>query len=68
MHDLSHAYGHPPSPAQASELLLQALEMGVTHFDAAALHGFGANEQLWAKPWQRIVRALPWPARVACTV
>jgi aryl-alcohol dehydrogenase-like predicted oxidoreductase len=44
--NLSHAYGHPPSPSEASQLLLQALELGVTHFDTAALYGFGVNEQL----------------------
>jgi len=44
--NLSHAYGTPPSEAQAQTLLLQALDAGVTHFDTAALYGFGANETL----------------------
>jgi aryl-alcohol dehydrogenase-like predicted oxidoreductase len=44
--NLSHAYGAPPPPEQAERLLLQALELGVTHFDTAALYGFGANETL----------------------
>jgi aryl-alcohol dehydrogenase-like predicted oxidoreductase len=44
--NLSHAYGHPPPPAEAGELLRRALELGVTHFDTAALYGFGANEEL----------------------
>lgn len=44
--NLSHAYGVPPSPDDAASLLLRALEIGVTHFDTAALYGFGANEAL----------------------
>ncbi len=44
--NLSHAYGVPPSPVAAEALLLRALELGVTHFDTAALYGFGANEAL----------------------
>ena len=44
--NLSHAYGAPPPPEQAERLLLQALDLGVTHFDTAALYGFGANENL----------------------
>ena len=44
--NLSHAYGVPPPPDEAAGLLLRALDMGVTHFDTAALYGFGANEAL----------------------
>ena len=44
--NLSHAYGVPPSPAVAEGVLLRAVELGVTHFDTAALYGFGANEEL----------------------
>jgi hypothetical protein len=44
--NLSHAYGVPPPPAVAAEVLLHALDLGVTHFDTAALYGFGANEEL----------------------
>jgi len=44
--NLSHAYGVPPSPEDAAAVLLRALELGVTHFDTAALYGFGANEEL----------------------
>jgi aryl-alcohol dehydrogenase-like predicted oxidoreductase len=44
--NLSHAYGHPPAPADAARVLLRALDLGVTHFDTAALYGFGANEEL----------------------
>lgn len=44
--NLSHAYGVPPSPEKGAEVLRRALELGVTHFDTAALYGFGANEEL----------------------
>lgn len=44
--NLSHAYGAPPPPEQAERVLLEALDLGVTHFDTAALYGFGANETL----------------------
>ena len=35
--NLSHAYGVPPSPDAAARVLLRALDLGVTHFDTAAL-------------------------------
>jgi aryl-alcohol dehydrogenase-like predicted oxidoreductase len=44
--NLSHAYGIPPSAADAQRVLHRALDLGVTHFDTAALYGFGANETL----------------------
>jgi len=44
--NLSHAYGAPVSPEQGERVLLAALDAGVTHFDTAALYGFGANENL----------------------
>ncbi|WP_018150954.1 aldo/keto reductase [Leeia oryzae] len=47
--NLSHAYGTPLDPATAANLLLSALEAGVTLFDTAALYGFGANETLLGK-------------------
>ena len=44
--NLSHAYG-PPQPRDIAERVIRkALDLGVTHFDTAALYGFGANEQL----------------------
>jgi aryl-alcohol dehydrogenase-like predicted oxidoreductase len=46
--NLSHAYGTPPDPRDAARLLQRALELGYTHFDTAALYGFGANETLLA--------------------
>lgn len=47
--NLSHAYGTPPSEAEAAELLEQALDLGYNHFDTATLYGFGANETLLGK-------------------
>jgi aryl-alcohol dehydrogenase-like predicted oxidoreductase len=44
--NLSHAYGVPPQRPAAQMLMRMALDHGVTHFDTAALYGFGANEQL----------------------
>ncbi len=44
--NLSHAYAAPPPADEAKKVLLRALELGVTHFDTAALYGFGANESL----------------------
>ena len=43
---LSHAYGTPPPPDAAATLLLNALDLGYTHIDTAALYGFGTNETL----------------------
>lgn len=42
--NLCHAYGEPLSEPEAERLLLGALDMGVDHFDTAALYGFGASE------------------------
>jgi aryl-alcohol dehydrogenase-like predicted oxidoreductase len=44
--NLSHAYGVPPQPEAAAQVLLRALDLGVTHFDTAALYGWGVNEEL----------------------
>ena len=44
--NLSHAYGAPPPRADTERLLLTAFDLGVRHFDTAALYGFGANEEL----------------------
>ena len=43
---LSYAYGVPPSAEHGERVLLSALDAGITHFDTAALYGFGANEEL----------------------
>ena len=42
--NICHAYGAPIAAADAERLLLTALDLGVTHFDTAALYGFGASE------------------------
>jgi aryl-alcohol dehydrogenase-like predicted oxidoreductase len=44
--NLSHVYFPLPSREQAEAVLRRALELGVVHFDTAALYGFGANERL----------------------
>jgi aryl-alcohol dehydrogenase-like predicted oxidoreductase len=44
--NLSHAYGTPPTSERAAQILLRALEQGVTLFDTAPLYGFGENERL----------------------
>lgn len=44
--NLSHAYGHPPPAEDGARLLNQALDLGYTMLDTAALYGFGANETL----------------------
>jgi len=43
---LSYAYGTPPAAEVAHALLRRALDLGVEHFDTAALYGYGANEEL----------------------
>lgn len=47
--NLSHAYGVPPSIEEGTRLLHQAFDLGVRHFDTAALYGFGRNEELLGK-------------------
>ncbi|MFK8050443.1 MAG: aldo/keto reductase [Halioglobus sp.] len=44
--NLSHAYGHPPERNDGIRLLHRACDLGVRHFDTAALYGFGSNEKL----------------------
>jgi aryl-alcohol dehydrogenase-like predicted oxidoreductase len=56
----SHPYGNAPSPAKAHDLLIRALDLGITHFDTAALYGFGANEQFPEMVLHVIDRASPW--------
>ena len=46
--NLSHAYSAPPPREVAEAVVRTALDRGVTHFDSAALYGFGANEELLA--------------------
>ncbi len=44
--NICHAYGTPISQPQAEQLLLAGLDAGCTHFDTAALYGFGVSESL----------------------
>lgn len=44
--NLNHAYGTPPAAEASAQLLLHALERGVTLFDTAPLYGGGENEKL----------------------
>lgn len=44
--NLSHAYGVPPNRKQAEAILQKSLDLGISHFDSAALYGFGRNEEL----------------------
>ena len=44
--NLSHAYGAPPPADVAADLLRHAVDIGVQHFDTAALYGLGRNEKL----------------------
>lgn len=50
---LSHAYGTPPEPAAAADVLLKALDHGYTFFDTASLYGGGANEALLGNTLKR---------------
>lgn len=47
--NLSHAYGEPLSESEGTRVLHAALDAGITHFDTAALYGFGKNEILLGK-------------------
>lgn len=43
---LTHGYGPAPDAQYGAKLLNHALDIGYTHFDNAALYGFGASETL----------------------
>jgi len=47
--NICHAYGAPVTPEAAERLLQSALDQGITHFDTAALYGFGVSETLVGK-------------------
>ena len=53
--NLSHAYGIPPARAQAERVLQCAIDVGITHFDSAALYGASRNEAL-VGPFLKSVR------------
>lgn len=44
--NLSHGYGDRPPQERAIEILHKAIDLGINHFDTAALYGFGHNEAL----------------------
>ncbi|WP_028602327.1 aldo/keto reductase [Ottowia thiooxydans] len=44
--NICHAYGDPVSKEQGERVLRTALDAGVTHFDTAALYGFGVSEKM----------------------
>lgn len=44
--NICHAYGEPLPATDAERLLSAAVDAGVTHFDTAALYGFGASEEI----------------------
>ena len=44
--NLSHAYGNPLPKDEAELVLQKALDLGITHYDSAALYGGGRNESL----------------------
>src|SRR5262245_57581234 len=41
----NHVYGEPIPRADAIALVHRAIDLGVTHFDTAALYGAGLNEE-----------------------
>ena len=47
--NICHAYGEPVSAEQGERVLRTALDAGVTHFDTAALYGFGVSEMMVGK-------------------
>jgi aryl-alcohol dehydrogenase-like predicted oxidoreductase len=63
--NLSHAYGVAPEKKDAVRLLQRAVELGVTHFDTAALYGFGRNECLVGEALKPYRQTFIWRANVA---
>lgn len=47
--NICHAYGNPIPEEQGERVLRTALDAGVTHFDTAALYGFGVSETMVGK-------------------
>lgn len=43
--NLNHAYGVPLDHAAGQAVLRAAIDLGIDHFDTAALYGFGRNEE-----------------------
>ncbi|MFZ9138583.1 MAG: aldo/keto reductase [Hylemonella sp.] len=51
--NICHAYGAPIPQDQAERLLLSAFELGVNHFDTAAIYGFGVSETIVGRTFAR---------------
>jgi hypothetical protein len=54
--NLSHGYGGYPGKEDSFALLQRAYDLGVRHYDTAALYGFGRNEELvgeWMQPYRK---------------
>ena len=51
--NICHAYGAPIPQEQAERLLLRALDLGVNHFDTAAIYGFGVSETIVGRTFAR---------------
>lgn len=49
---LSEFYGPPTEQRAAIQLLHEAIELGVEHFDTAEMYGIGANESLLGKAFE----------------
>ena len=47
--NMSHGYGEPPPAVHNARILNEALDLGYTMLDTAALYGFGLNEEMIAK-------------------
>jgi aryl-alcohol dehydrogenase-like predicted oxidoreductase len=48
-----HVYGPPLADAEVQSLIDEAVDLGVDHFDTAALYGFGSNEAAVGKALHR---------------
>ena len=64
--NLSHGYGGY-SKEDSFALLQRAYDLGVRHYDTAALYGFGRNEELvgeWMQPYRKKIHlASKWGCR-----
>jgi len=63
--NLSHAYGTPPAPLRAAQLLGRAIELGVTHFDTAPCMASAAMRRCSGRRWRRFAGISNWRANAA---
>ncbi len=66
--NVSHAYGVPPSPEQGRAVLKRALDLGVDHFDTAALYGAGRNEELVGETFKSVRKQIFLASKCGMTV